>query len=214
MSGRVRGRLNVQAGTIGRIGDGGRERWGVVALTVLGLALVAAVVLVVALTTGADPTTTPVGGAARPGAGDPAPAGSAPTSSTPASGSTPASPAAGLEVRLERGTALDLDAGQARGRPADGATGPFDLHLDRFNLLRANGGGLHAYTGPPAEAGRWCADTLAGEPPADPVLATGPGLRFCFATSDGHPATVTVKEADLADFDAGHVVLDARVWGP
>ncbi|GAA3459157.1 hypothetical protein ACFFSW_08760 [Saccharothrix longispora] len=212
MSGQVRGDLNVQARTIGRIDHGNRERWGVVALAVLGLALVTAVVLVVALTTRTDATAYQVEGTGRPGSADPLPATSTRTSA-PARTSGPAAPPSdGLEVRLERGTALDLDIGQTEGQRAAGASGPFDVHLDQFNLLRSNSGGVHPYTGPPSEAGRWCADTLAAEPRADPVFATSPGLRYCFATSDGHPATVTVKEADLATYDTGHVVLDARVW--
>ncbi|MFT7837426.1 hypothetical protein Q5530_14870 [Saccharothrix sp. BKS2] len=52
MHGHINGQANVLAGKVEQVNTGGHDRGGVVALTVVGLALVAAVVLVVALMVG------------------------------------------------------------------------------------------------------------------------------------------------------------------
>ena len=117
------------------------------------------------------------------------------------------------EVRLERGTGVDLEAGETKGSRADGAVGKVDLYLTEFNLLYANGGGFYQDRGPENQAKARCTEAVTAQHDATPaILPASPGMQYCFATSGGRVTWLRVKHSTLSSFDSAVVVLAIRVW--
>ncbi|MCR3751802.1 hypothetical protein [Lentzea californiensis] len=141
-----------------------------------------------------------------------APDGTVTTTSSRAT--TPVSGSRAKEVRLTRGTGVDVDGDDPKATGGDGANGEADLYLDRTNLLYANGSGFFTDRGHEQKAQERCTEAVAGGENTDPsIFPAVPGTQYCFETSTGQVGWIRVKNSTLSSFDSdASAVLAVQVW--
>ncbi|RKT53700.1 hypothetical protein [Saccharothrix australiensis] len=209
----------VLAGSVARLETGDRhDRRGVVALTIVAVALTSAIVLIaVVALVGASarlsgsPTPETPGAAGTTGTPGTSPRRVTPTAAASATAPKAGGPAA-REVRLDRGTGIDLESGAEKGQRTDGPTGGADLYLERFNFMQSSQGVFYPDEGPDANAESRCAQLIADDLDRAKEVIPTVGGQYCFLTSEGKHAWLRVKYADLTATDKGFVVLAVAVW--
>ncbi|MFD9698797.1 hypothetical protein [Lentzea sp. NPDC059081] len=117
------------------------------------------------------------------------------------------------EVRLVRGTGIDLDAADTEAEVSEGANGNLDLHFTEFSVY-ANGGGFAADQGHEQLAEQRCTEAIrTRKNTADSVFPATPGSQYCFVTSGGQYGWFRLKSSNVgSQSPSAAIVLAVRVW--